>query len=119
VVKLNASGDQFLYATYLGGSAYEEPADIAVDGAGNAYVVGWTDSWDFPTLRAMQASLHGQSDSFVAKLDANGAIVYSTFLGGNEGETGSGIAVDGLGRAHVTGSTNSANFPVVNAVQAS
>ena len=119
VVKLNATGDQFQYATYLGGSGYEEPADIAVDGAGNVYMVGSTDSWDFPTLHAMQASPRGARDSFVTKLDANGAIVYSTYLGGHQDDIGTAIAVDGLGRAHVTGWTISADFPTVNAAQAS
>jgi photosystem II stability/assembly factor-like uncharacterized protein len=119
VVKLNASGDQFLYATYIGGSGYEEPAGVAVDGAGNAYVAGHTDSRDFPTLNGIQSSLRGYSDGFVTKLDANGFVVYSTYLGGNTEESGSGIAIDALGRAYFSGSTISADFPTVNALQPS
>ncbi len=119
VVKLNPTGDQFLYATYIGGSGYEEPAGLAVDVAGNAYVAGQTDSWDFPTLYGIQSSRRGMSDGFVTKLDANGFVVYSTYLGGNGGDAGSGIAVDALGRAYVSGYTISADFPTANALQPS
>jgi photosystem II stability/assembly factor-like uncharacterized protein len=119
VVKLNAAGDQFLYATYIGGSGYDEPAGLAVDADGNAYVTGQTDSWDFPTVSAVQSSRHGMDDAFVTKLDASGSIVYSTYLGGNGEDAGSGIAVDALGRAYVAGFTISGDFPTVNALQPS
>ena len=119
VVKLNAAGDQFLYATYIGGSGYEEPAGLAVDADGNAYVTGQTDSWDFPTFSAVQSSRQGMDDAFVTKLDASGSIVYSTYLGGNGEDAGSGIAVDALGRAYVAGYTISGDFPTVNALQPS
>ena len=117
VVRLSAAGDQIEYATYLGGSDYEEALGLAIDAAGNAYVVGITHSSDFPTLNAVQTSHRGFSDSFVAKLDANGAIVYSTNLGGSGDEIGTGIAVDAFGRASVTGQTNSGDFPTANAAQ--
>jgi photosystem II stability/assembly factor-like uncharacterized protein len=119
VLKLNAAGDQFLYATYIGGSGYEEPAALAVDADGNAYVVGQTQSADFPTFSGLQSSRHGIDDAFVTKLDATGAIVYSTYLGGNGEDIGSGIAVDALGRAYVAGYSISADFPTVNALQPS
>jgi len=119
VVKLNPAGDQFLYATYIGGSDYEEPKGLAVDGAGNAYVAGQTYSYDFPMIDAIQSSRRGSSDGFVAKLDANGSVVYSTYLGGSGEDGASGIAVDAQGRAYVTGSTISGDFPTVNALQPS
>jgi photosystem II stability/assembly factor-like uncharacterized protein len=119
VVKLNAAGDQLLYATYLGGTASEEPTDVAVDSAGNAHVVGTTFSFDFPTVHAIQPSRRGINDSFVAKLDPTGAVIYSTYLGGNQDEAGEGIAVDRFGRAYIAGSTNSTDFPTVNAMQPS
>ena len=119
VVKLNPTGDQFLYATYLGGSDYEQPKGLAVDGAGNAYVAGQTYSWDFPTFAGVQSSRRGMSDGFIAKLDANGSVVYSTYLGGNNQDGASGIAVDALGRAYVTGSTLSGDFPTAGALQPS
>ena len=119
VVKLNPAGDQFLYATYIGGSGYEAPKGLAVDGAGNAYVAGQTYSYDFPAINGIQSSGRGISDGFVVKLDANGSVVYSTYLGGNAEDGASGIAVDALGRAYVTGSTISGDFPTVNAQQPS
>jgi photosystem II stability/assembly factor-like uncharacterized protein len=119
VVKLNAAGDQFLYATYLGGTDYEQPAGLAVDGEGNAYVAGQTYSWDFPTVSGIQSSRRGLTDGFVAKLDPNGLVVYSTYLGGTDQDGASGIAVDARGRAYVSGWTNAADFPTVNALQPS
>src|SRR5439155_53106 len=63
-----------------------------------------------------QATLGGGTDAFVAKLNSGGsALVYSTYLGGNSNDQGSGIAVDSSGNAYVTGSTSSANFPTTAA----
>jgi len=123
VTKLNtlASGAaSLLYSTYLGGNLTEEGNGIAVDGSGNAYVMGHTDSTDFPTSNAYQTDQVG-IDAFVTKLNtlASGAasLLYSTYLGGNSHEYGWGIAVDGSGNAYVTGSTDSTNFPTSNAYQ--
>src|SRR5207247_6900179 len=75
------------YSTYLGGSGDDFVFSfldcIAVDPRGNAYVIGWTNSTDFPTVNPMQAGNAGGNDAFVAKLNAAGtALVYSTYLGG-------------------------------------
>src|SRR5437879_378348 len=102
------------YSTYLGGTGFDEGRGIAVDATtGEAYVTGFTDSFDFPTVRASQTTFAGGSgDAFVTKLNATGsALVYSTYLGGKGFDTGFGIAVDSMGQAYVTGSTNSADFP--------
>ena len=87
--------------------------DIAVDGAGSAYVTGYTASTDFPTTAGAAQTTHaGEFDAFVTKLDATGSgLVYSTYLGGNSSDIGYGIAVDGAGSAYVTGGTLSTNFP--------
>lgn len=107
------------YSTYLGGSGWDWVSDIAVDLNGCAYVTGFTDSTDFPTVNAAQGTYGGgQYDVFVAKLNATGgALVYCTFLGGNDMDLGNGIAVDLSGCAYVTGQTYSANFPRNNAFQ--
>ena len=113
VTKLNATGMTLAYSTYLGGSGNDFGFGIAVDAAGNAYVTGSTNSANFPTTPgAFQTALGGGGDAFVTKLNATGTgLVYSTYLGGSSGDTGSGIAVDVAGNAYVTGYTFSANFP--------
>jgi hypothetical protein len=113
VTKLNASGTALVYSTYLGGSGADLGAGIAVDGGGNAYVTGLTNSTDFPTTAgAFQTSFGGTYDAFVTKLNASGtALVYSTYLGGSGQTVGLRIAVDGSGNAYVTGWTIDTNFP--------
>jgi PKD domain/Beta-propeller repeat len=119
VTKLNAAGSALVYSTYLGGSVGDSGYGIALDSAGNAYVTGTTDSYDFPTASALQPMLRGSWDAFVTKLNAAGsALVYSTYLGGsNTTDLGLGIAVDSAGNAYVTGITYSSDFPMMNALQ--
>jgi hypothetical protein len=113
VAKLAPTGGSMVYATYVGGSANDDGKRVAVDAAGNAYVVGVARSIDFPVQNAYSSSLAGSTDAFVAKLDPTGsALVYSTYLGGSGTEGGFGIAVDSIGQAYVTGWTTSTNFPV-------
>jgi hypothetical protein len=99
----------------MGGSngATEQGGGIAVDGAGNAYVIGSTTSTDFPTTAgAFQTALAGVENAFVAKLDPTGAsLIYSTYLGGSPSAFGLGIAVDASGNAYVIGTTTSTDFP--------
>ena len=118
VTKLDPTGSALVYSTYLGNSA--GASAIAVDANGNAYVTGGTYSDNFPTTAgAFQTTYAGgytgysTGDAFVTKLDPTGsALVYSTYLGGSDGaDSGNGIAVDADGNAHVTGTTNSTNFP--------
>ncbi len=109
--------DRLLYATLLGGSSgWETGEGIAVDGDGNIYVTGYTDSPDFPAYAGYDQSYAGTGDVFIVKLDPNtGQITYATFLGGNLVEFGSSIAVDQNGAAYVTGCTESPDFPTRNA----
>ncbi len=124
VTKLNPTGSALVYSTYLGGSGEENYINagvtgaIAVDSAGCAYLTGNTQSTDFPLAQPLQSTLRGSVDAFVTKLSADGsALVYSTYLGGDGGDTGWGIAVDSAGGAVLTGDTTSTNFPTVNAFQ--
>ncbi|HEV8132517.1 MAG TPA: SBBP repeat-containing protein [Acidobacteriota bacterium] len=119
VLKLNSSGSTLFYSTYLGGARTETATGVAVDGSGNLYVTGYTDSSNFPTANAVQATYGGGTDAFVAKYNSSGsALTYSTYLGGSGTELGLGIAADAAGNAYVVGSTNSTNFPTVAALQA-
>ncbi len=112
VAKLNAAGTGLVYATFLGGTAWDSGSAIAVDGAGCAYVAGATGSADFPAGPGYDTSYNGASDAFVAKLNAAGTdLLYSTFLGGSSGDVGSAIAVDGAGCTYVAGHTQSVDFP--------
>ena len=119
VTKFTPDGGSLVYSTFLGGAGREQGQGIAVDASGNAYVVGITESSDFPvTAGAFQTK--GSFDAFVTKLNAKGsALVYSTYLGGTAGvDRGWAIALDGTGNACVTGDTASTNFPISNAIQA-
>ena len=122
VTKINPAGSALVYSTYLGGSGDDLGASIAVDSAGNAYVIGSTGSINFPvTPGAFQTVCNGGSGcaaTFVAKINpAGSALVYSSYLGGTGGDSGYGIAVDGAGNAYVTGTTYSTDFPTMNPLQ--
>ena len=124
VTKFDPRGQGPVYSTYLGGSSRDMVAGIAVDGAGNAYVTGSTDSADFPTVNARYPKYVGNTDAFVTKFNPQGQPVYSTYLSGIymqfyvgfSVEHGKAIAVDGTGNAYITGETNSTDFPTVNAL---
>jgi Bacterial Ig-like domain (group 3)/Beta-propeller repeat/Dockerin type I domain len=113
VAKLNTSGTALVYSTYLGGNSNDYGLGIAVDGSGNAYVTGYTQSTNFPTTTGtFQTGYGGSQDAFVTKLNIGGtALVYSTYLGGNNTEQGIDIKVDVSGNTYITGYTQSTNFP--------
>jgi hypothetical protein len=107
-----------LYGGYLGGSNSDSGNSIAVDGAGNVYVTGYTYSTEasFPLLAGPDLVFNGGADAFVAKVSSDGAsLLYAGYIGGSSDEFGHGIAVDGSGNAYVTGLTSSteATFPVL------
>ena len=119
VTKLNPSVPSYVFSTYLGGSARDDANSIAIDLATNVYVTGTTISADFPLANAFQSTMGDPfaGDAFVTKLNSNGSLGYSTYLGGSNTDNGFGIAVDVSGNAYVTGATRSANFPVANPIQ--
>ncbi|RIL11152.1 hypothetical protein DCC79_05755 [bacterium] len=116
-----AASPRLVYSTYLGGRFSDLIRGLAVDAEGFAYVAGTTTSLDYPTAGALQPALGNSGslqDAFVAKLDPTGTrLVYSTFLGGNRQDEAFGLAVDRVGRAHVTGYTLSPDFPTHNPLQ--
>lgn len=108
-----------VYSTFLGGSGSDQARGIAVDSEGNAYVAGFTDSLNLPISNAFQPVIGGgppgTGDAFVAKLNpAGSALIYSTYLGGNDGDSVYGIATDTNGNAYITGETLSGNFAIAN-----
>jgi len=104
------------FSTYLGASNLDEVNDIAVDAAGNTYVVGTTKSSSFPTTRgAYDVTANSGDDVFVTKLNASGdRLIYSTYLGGSGDDAGFGIDIDSSGNAYVVGRTSAASFPTAN-----
>ncbi len=117
LTKLNASGSALVYSTFLGGGQILNATDdwaegVAVDGAGSAYVTGYTYSPDFPvTPGAFQPNRVGL-DAFITKFSTDGrSLVYSTFFGGNGQDMGRAIAVDAAGNAYIAGETTSQDNP--------
>jgi photosystem II stability/assembly factor-like uncharacterized protein len=141
IARLDFSGTNLSlgYLTYLGGSGLDAGTGIAVDGAGAAYVTGYTTSTNFPVFPVpgvLQTNISGDNvlsvykgdivgnfgspypDAFVTKLDTNGLGVYSTYLGGELSDSGVDIAVDGAGAAYIVGYTESAlTFQISNRVE--
>jgi hypothetical protein len=118
ISKLNPTGTALLYSSYLGGTGYEFVEDLAVDRQGQVYIVGGTNSPDFPTFDALQP----MPDTFVSSpfLDHSyltvfntecSGLVYSTYLGGHKRDDGHGMTVDAWGNVYVVGSTESVDFP--------
>ncbi|HKG60735.1 MAG TPA: SBBP repeat-containing protein [Pyrinomonadaceae bacterium] len=102
-----------VFGTYLGGGGIEEGTAVATDFQGNAYIVGTTNSLNFPaTPGVFQSASGGGKDVFVTKVNPNGiGVVYSTYIGGSFDDCGYGIAIDPQGDVFVTGTTASTNYP--------
>ena len=119
VAKFNPAGDELIFSTYLGGSGLDIAFFMALDDDGNIYLVGDTNSPNFPIENPLQRNFGGGArDAFVAKLTSDGsALEFSTYLGGSRTDQGFGIAVDRRGNAYVTGQTRSDDFPTMNPFQ--
>lgn len=118
VTKISPDGSSMVYSTYLGGVWQDKAYGIDVDSEGAAYVVGDTDSPNFPTASPYDPNLSGPGDAFVTKVSPMGdLLVYSTYFGGAGGESARGVAVDWAGEATVAGITRgSSDFPVVDPI---
>jgi uncharacterized protein (TIGR03437 family) len=123
VTKINAAGSAIVYSTYLGGRSDDGGRGIAVTPGGEVFVTGVTRSSNFPLRNPYQSMLGNREatdeDIFVTKLDAGGALAWSTFFGADRQDIGLGIAADAQGSAYVAGWTNSTSYPVREAFQPS
>ncbi|MFN3763810.1 MAG: SBBP repeat-containing protein, partial [Anaerolineae bacterium] len=113
VARINADGS-LGYLTIFGGISGEEGNAIGVDMFGNAYVAGETFSPNFPTLNAWQPNFAGYEDAYVLKLDPQGQLVWSTFIGGTGAEEIDDIYVDAAGNVYAAGEVYSDDFPLLN-----
>jgi hypothetical protein len=131
IMHWRASDMTLLASTLLGGSGDDNAFALAVDQSANLYITGETNSANFPLKSPLQSALGGAVcaatvvgqvsacwTAFVTKLNGDlSSILYSTYLGGDGGDIGRGIAVDAQGYIIVAGSTGSSDFPIVNAFQ--
>ena len=108
------------YSTYIGGGLDDIGNDIILDNSNNIYITGLTKSIDYPNVNAFNSTIGGNRDVFVSKLSADGStLLYSTFIGGYEFDTGNSIVLDSSGNLYITGATKSSNFPTLNAYDSS
>lgn len=113
IAKLSPEGSELEYSTFLGGLDRDYALGVDLDESNCPYIAGFTSSTDFPTSSAFDDEFNGASDLFVTKLDVNGELAYSTYLGGSSDDWGFGISIDKQGRAHVAGNSYSSDFPVL------
>ncbi len=115
VCLLTNEGTELAYSTYLGGTGTDYGQAIAVDGAYQTVVVGYTYSTDYPTTAgSLQPALTNTSysDGIVTKLSPDGdSLIYSTYLGGSDYDYLYDVATDPLGSVYVVGRTSSSDFP--------
>ncbi len=119
VTQLDAAGAHLVYSTILGQHGDSAEA-VALDSTGHIYITGSASA--FPTTgSAFQGSLSQAPGAFFAQLDpavsGNASLLYSTYLNGTGSSKGRGIAVDGSGKAYLTGNTTASDFPIKNGFQ--
>lgn len=118
VTKFTSNGRDIVFSTYLGGSSSDAGYAIAVDLAGNIYILGGTCSDDFPVLQPFQPSLAGACDVFISKLSSDGSqLLFSSYLGGNKGEHADSLQIKQGGEIIVVGTTDSPDFPMITPIQ--
>jgi hypothetical protein len=113
--KLNYNGSKLIYSTYIGGSNIDYGYDITIGTSGKAYLIGATNSIDFPTTADAYDSTCNNWDVFLLILSSNGSMIeYSTYVGGGNNDAGIGISLDLKGNVYVTGNTDSSDFPITS-----
>ncbi|NET26900.1 SBBP repeat-containing protein [Okeania sp. SIO1I7] len=130
VTKLSRNGKTLEYSTLLGGIDFDSAIDIEVDNNSNAYITGSTRSFDFPLENPLQNFYGGDSDIFITKLNPEGSdLLFSTFYGRGDGDSGSGIAIDLAENIYISGTTGTrilqgdiaispvGDFPALNGFQ--
>ncbi len=118
LLKVNAAGSAIVWSTYLGGTADDWGAAVTVDDDGCAFLTGVSNSSNFPTKSPFQATNAGAPDAFIARVTADGsALVWSSYLGGSEGDGARSIALDADGAPVVGGVAGSSGLATSSAFQ--
>lgn len=119
--RISSNGSALVYSTLVGGSLADEIDEVMIDKLGNIHLAGVTYSSNFPTLAAYDATLGGPSDYVVMELSPTDVLLYSTLLGGSNGEstilggnTGIGLWADSTGATYFAGASSSADYPLLN-----
>lgn len=119
ITKLNTTASSLIYSTYIGGTGWEYPGDMALTASGDIIVVGSAGAAGFPTTAgAYQTATGGVGKGFVTRLNAAGnALVYSTLMGGTVSAGGTfngcnGVAINAAEEVFVIGMTNTTDLPV-------
>lgn len=119
VARLTPARDGYDYITYLGGNGAEYTGGLAVDADGRAWLAGQTSSLNLPTVNPLQSTHRGGSyDAFIARFDAEGVPVFSSYYGGSGNDDVAGLALDADGRAWFAGTTQSTDLATVSPQQA-
>jgi hypothetical protein len=109
VAEFTSSGTLTTTVAEIGGSGTDVAFGIAIDGSGNVYIAGQTDSNNFPVTNG--STFQGGTDAFVMKLTSSaGGPTYSLYLGGAGGELATGIALDSSNNAYISGVVGSAGL---------
>ncbi len=117
VAKFDAALSTLVASTFLGGEENECAQSMVLDGQGNVYLAGWTESRDFPVTAGAYDTTFNDTDpnahdAFVAKLGgALKTLLASTFLGGEIEDEAHAIALNKAGNVYVAGWTRSTGFP--------
>ena len=107
------------YSTYFGAELNDRSLDIALDSDNCIYLIGYSNSRNFPTVFSYQSSLAGERDVVISKFSSSGStLLYSTYLGGGSDDRGEGVAVDSNHCSYLTGGTYSLDFPTRSPYQA-
>jgi len=116
LTKFDYEGTSLAFSTYLGGMSDDYGNSVVVDDSGCAYIAGQTSSSDFPMENPYDNSLDGSNDIFVTKFSAAGdGLIYSTYIGGSDGDGASAIDIDTGYCVYLAGWTQSSDFPVEDA----
>lgn len=118
ISRFSLDGTDLIYSTFFGGAGADIAGSISVDTSGNMYIMGSTDSPDFPVLNPWQSTYHGVADVFIVKLAPDGnSMAFSTYFGGNDVDVPSQIINDDVGNVYFAGVTRSCDFPLHNPLQ--